>query len=143
MQKVSEEGHCGTRLHLPRTRGQSLEVNQEELPECYVAVRKSPSYSCTESSILGGQEAMEKGHRISLLWLLCRLHSALQEDQDVPVWAGFMSLLGEKPDKKTAIGYYPVINEPITEYKTVQECLRKLKKQHVTLVRSMSSPPSI
>ncbi|KAL8620245.1 hypothetical protein ACOMHN_061436 [Nucella lapillus] len=50
------------------------------------------------------------------------------QDQDVPGWAGFISLIGEKPERKTTIGYYPVINHPITDYKTVQECLKQAEE---------------
>jgi len=35
-----------------------------------------------------------------------------------------VSQTGEAPTKLTTIDYYPVINHPITDYKTVQECLR-------------------
>ena len=41
-----------------------------------------------------------------------------------PGWGGFISMTGEPPHRLTTIGYYPVIHNPITEYKTVQECLR-------------------
>ena len=42
--------------------------------------------------------------------------------QDVPGWTGFTSLTGMPPTSLTTIDYYPVITEPITDYKTV--CLR-------------------
>ena len=51
-----------------------------------------------------------------------------QKDQEVPDWAGFLSATGEKPKCLTTIDYYPVINHPITEYKTVQEVLRYLEE---------------
>ena len=44
--------------------------------------------------------------------------------QEVPGWNGFISLTGEKPTNMTTIDYYPVIANPITDYKTVQECLK-------------------
>ena len=46
------------------------------------------------------------------------------KEQEVPSWSGFLSLTGKKPTNLTTIDYYPVINHPITDYKTVQECLR-------------------
>ena len=58
-----------------------------------------------------------------MVWLLIRLMSSRTE-QEVPGWAGFLSMTGEKPKRLTTIDYYPVINHPITEYKTVQEVLR-------------------
>ena len=47
-----------------------------------------------------------------------------QENQHVPGWSGFVSKTGVVPTKLTRINYYPVINQPITDYKTVKECLR-------------------
>ena len=44
--------------------------------------------------------------------------------QEVPRWNGFISLNEEKATNMTTIDYYPVIANPITEYKTVQECLK-------------------
>ena len=35
-----------------------------------------------------------------------------------------MSLTGDTLNRLTTIDYYPVLNKPITEYTTVQECLR-------------------
>jgi hypothetical protein len=55
----------------------------------------------------------------NITWLLLR-ETALK----VPAWGGFVSLTGNLPDTLTTIGYYPVIHNPITENKTVQECLR-------------------
>jgi hypothetical protein len=57
-----------------------------------------------------------------LLWILLRLKC--QAQQEVPSWSGFLSLTGQIPPKLTTVDYYPVIASPITDYKTVQECLR-------------------
>ena len=40
-----------------------------------------------------------------------------------PGWAGFVSVTGDSPTSTTTTDYYPVINYPITDYKTVQQCL--------------------
>ena len=39
-----------------------------------------------------------------------------------------MFLTGEKPSTWTTIEYYPIIPHAITDYKTVQECLRYAEK---------------
>ena len=52
------------------------------------------------------------------------MHASLRGQQYVPGWGGFISLLGEKPARKTTLGYYPVIKHPITDYRTVKERLR-------------------
>ena len=58
-----------------------------------------------------------------MLWVLARIKSAIVQ-QEVPGWNGFFSLLGNAPDCLTTIDYYPVIASPITNYKTIHECLR-------------------
>ena len=40
---------------------------------------------------------------------------------------GFISETGQVPKRLTTIDYYPIINCPITDYYTVQECLRITK----------------
>jgi len=56
-----------------------------------------------------------------MIWIMIRMMT--EGNQQVPGWAGFISETGLAPAKLTTIDYYPVINHPITEYKTVQECL--------------------
>ena len=51
-----------------------------------------------------------------------------QSTQKVPSLIAFISQTGEVPDKLTKIDYYPVIAKPITDYKTVQECLHYAEK---------------
>ncbi len=53
------------------------------------------------------------------MWIFLREHSP-----KTPGWGGFVSITSDPPKRITTIGYYPVIHKPITEYKTVQECLR-------------------
>ena len=108
----------------PSTKEQHFEICHSELPECYVIARKSPGFHFQQKAIPGGQEAQQNATRLNLLWIILHLHSSANK-QDVPGWAGFISLVGERPEKKTTVDYYPVIFSPITECKTIQECLRQ------------------
>ena len=64
-----------------------------------------------------------------MLWVLLRTKCSLNgSDQVVPGWSGFLSCTGTKPQNLTTIDYYPVINQPITDYKTVQQCLDHAEK---------------
>jgi hypothetical protein len=45
-------------------------------------------------------------------------------EQELHGLAGFWSVLGDKPPRLTIIDYYPVMSQPITDNKAVQECLR-------------------
>jgi hypothetical protein len=58
-----------------------------------------------------------------LLWVMARYLSSYLE-QELPGLVGFWSLLGDEPPRLTIIDYYPVIDQPITDNKAVQECLR-------------------
>ena len=59
----------------------------------------------------------------NILWVFCRWLSSSNSVQEVPGWSGFISVTGDTPTSTTTIDYYPVINNPITDYKTVQQCL--------------------
>ena len=58
-----------------------------------------------------------------IVWLFMRKDMS-SAGQNVPGWGGFVSVTGSRPIQLTTIDYYPVINRPITDYSTVQECLR-------------------
>ena len=61
---------------------------------------------------------------IRFLWVICRVISGTS-DQSVPAFSGFISSTGVIPKSLTTIIYYPMINEPITEYKVVRELLAR------------------
>lgn len=125
LQEVEGTNHGGayrTMPSIPRTGERSLNLTQEDLPECFITQRKSPPYAIKHLTV-GGEDALERVKSSSLHWILLRKYSSMS-DQEVPAWAGFISLCGQVPEKKTTLDYYPVIHHPITEYKTVQECLR-------------------
>ena len=60
---------------------------------------------------------------INLLWVLAR--AVKDREQELPGLSGFVSVTGYKPTNLTTIGYYPMINSPIRENVTIQECLRQ------------------
>ena len=131
LQEITEEDEerivLKQRLSVERKRKVTVHVDEEDLPECYMVSRRSPDYPLLETNVLGGRQVVKDAERTNLLWLLCRLYSSLRGsgDQDVPGWGGFISLHKLQTSKETTHGYYPVINKPITDYKTVQECLRQ------------------
>ena len=120
------QSHTGHRVEMPsveRRNQRSLSMETSEMPECYITVRRSPKLSITHLTYPGDEDAF---HEAILLWILAGM-----KDQSVqkPVTriTGFLSKIsktGKIPDSLTTINYYPVTASPITEYKTVQECLR-------------------
>ena len=57
-----------------------------------------------------------------LLWVIARIINC--KDQNLSGLSGWVSQTGGMPKCLTSIGYYPMINSPITELATIQECLR-------------------
>ena len=120
------EQQGGTRPEIPavsRSGARSLKTDQVgNPPECYVTQQKSPSLTIQQLTCPGGEEALKRAMRRNFVWVLIRMMRTVS--QDVPGWTGFTSLTDMPPTHLTTIDYYPVITQPITDYKTVQECLR-------------------
>lgn len=97
---------------------------QEVLPDCYLTHRRSPnSYEVEKMEMSGTEGLLELECKRDLLWVMARYLSSYL-GQELPGLARFWSVLGDEPPRLTIIDYYPVINQPITDYKAVQECLR-------------------
>ena len=92
------------------------------LPDCYITQRVSPKLYVQFTEVPLSMEAKQTADCKDFAWLILRHINST--DQAVPGWAGFVSLIGSKPDRLTKLEYYPVIYKPITEYSTVQECLK-------------------
>ena len=88
-------------------------------PECYSAHRKSPKINTSIVSYDQGSEALLQCTKRNILWVFSRV-----KECKIPGWAGFISLIGYPPQKIMKKGYYPVVHHPITEYKTLRECVR-------------------
>lgn len=112
---------------MSRTGKRSLSATSDPLPECRMGKRKSPAYVIAKTELDGGPGEVERASSHNLLCVLVHLHVAKTSTQTIPGWGGYISLTGEKPSRLTTIEYYPIISKPITEYETVQECLRYAK----------------
>ena len=88
-----------------------------------MTARKAPTLEMHNTIFSEGLDEEKKSTKRQMLCMMTRFHQYGQ--QSIPAWSGFVSLTGEKnPYRITIIDYYPVIPKPITEYQTVQECLR-------------------
>lgn len=104
---------------VPKTKESSLkELPDTTLPDCYMTIRTSPQLSITRYRYQEGLESFIVS-KWRNMWLFLR-----ETERAIPGWGGFVSITGNAPQRLTTIGYYPVIPNPITEYKTVKECLR-------------------
>ena len=107
-----------------RTKERSLAIEHEgPLPSCYVNRKANPDFRVQHWKHDAGYEAFKQCARNDVAWMLGRKSSG-ETGQELPGWAGFVSVTGEVPSNLTTIDYYPVINYPITEFDTIQECLR-------------------
>jgi hypothetical protein len=109
-------------VHKSGIRSLKLET-QEVLPDCYLTHIRSPSYEVEKTEMSGTEGLFELKCKKDLLWVMARYLSSYLE-QEIPGLAGFWSVLGNEPPRLTIIDYYPVIYQPITDNKAVQECLR-------------------
>ena len=127
MQEASEGTHPQLAItEKPASKKRSwTDAPNEPLPDCYVTQRKSPQMTVEGTSVEGSQAAFHLAQKKDIAWLFLR--NKQSGNQTIPGWAGFVSS-GRKPDHLTKIGYYPVIHQPITQYSTVQECLRYAEK---------------
>ena len=79
LQDTEGEHRGGTQLVLPsmpQTGMQTLEIAQEELPDCYITTRKSTNLHIYQRTISCGEEALLKANRMDLL--CCLFAAALQ-----------------------------------------------------------------
>ena len=96
----------------------------DDLPEYFIPIKKKgPVIVINQECYSEGQNEVSISITRFLLWMMLRL-SCNGSAQIIPGWSGFISITGKVPERLTTIEYYPVILHPITEYSTVQECLR-------------------
>ena len=96
------------------------------LPALHIYNRTGPTMpgGSTFTPQTYNDEQWEKAMKEYRLCVLCRMIGSSGK-QPMPAFGGFISATGKTPDKKSTIGYYPPINEPITEYNTVAELLKR------------------
>ena len=112
---------------VPRDGSRSFTLKEDsDLEKCFVTHRNSPRLNIVRVSLPGTVEASKFALHKDVIWLISRMLRA--DMQTVPNWSGFVSETGSTPDRLTSLDYYPVIFHPITEYSTVQECLRYAEK---------------
>ena len=123
--KNSDEGEqsAETVQKVPKTKRRSNDtVESEELPPCYMSTRKSPDIIITKWQSEESREAGIQSRLEIIMYYFLRILAG-NPAQTLPGFSGFVSLIGEVPEKLTTIEYYPPIRKPATENATVQEAL--------------------
>ena len=132
---MGEEVTDTERATIPRTKERLLkDLPETNHPDCYMTIRSSPNMTMGKDRHEDGLEAFNVSKSKNSLWVF--LHDVVR---GVSGWGGVVSVTYDPPQHLTTMGYYPVIRNPITEYKTVKECLSLLKRQHMRWDKSIQS----
>ena len=96
------------------------------LPPLHVYNRVGPKFpeGASFTMPLENIQQWKRGMNEYYIWIFVRIIGS-HGVQAVPALGGFISATGKAPAKKTTVDYYPPIDEPITEYSTVAELLRR------------------
>ena len=106
-----------------RNKDRSMNIQNVPLPSCYVNRKATPDLNGNTWNPEEGIGTFRQSTQKYIAWMLSR-KIGFEIGMEVSSWAGFVSPTGKVPQNLTTIDYYPVINHPITEFDTIQECLR-------------------
>jgi hypothetical protein len=125
-------------------RKRSLTLKEERLPAHHIGKKQSldvhhlSEYISTDIAEHSRQEEFPR--KLDLAYALCKLQSEDNGD-NMPSWTGFNTLLHPDVPAMSTISYLPIIDNPITEWSTINEILRQsvkiadeLELQQVVLV---------
>ncbi|CAJ1061365.1 hypothetical protein XNOV1_A011600 [Xyrichtys novacula] len=104
----------------PTTKQRSFKRPAQDLPTYYKRKRSEPVLAASNSNTAATCSNSKSDS--DLVWVIARKVNSV--DQHIPGLSGWLSITGCSPKCLTTIGYYPMINAPITELSTIQECLR-------------------
>ncbi len=96
----------------------------ETLPPITIYNREGPKFPDNASFTPTDDEVITDKLQEYYVRLLCRMISS-KGKQEVPALGGFTSATGVTPAKKSTIDYYTPIDQPITQYETVEELLKR------------------
>lgn len=122
-----ESTHERTLPQCDRSKERSLHLTTPEtLPEHHIYNRVGPKLPQGASFIppTENDNVFDAAMQEYYVWLICRIVGS-DGKQPVPALGGFISSTGITPARKSTIDYFTPINQPITDYSTVQELLRR------------------
>ncbi len=101
---------------IPKTRERFLtNLPDDNLSDSYMTVCRSLVMVIEQNRYDQGIHEFHISTQKKILWVFVRQDHV----NNIPSWCGFISLTVDIPDRIKSIGYYPVINNPITKYKTL------------------------
>lgn len=100
-------------------------AGEDGIPDFILSKCKGPIMNIRYNQVsLDSMHSFDRAQMIYFLWVLCRKISSTS-DHTVPAFHGFVSTTGLTPKSLTTTVYYPMINEPITDYKVVRVLLAR------------------
>ena len=117
---MTQDCHIDTQ---PKKKQRAFNSTVQELPSYYEWKRSEPALLASSSSDIS--TSIHEDHISSdtdLISVFTRRINSVE--QIIPGLSGWVSGTGHLSKCLTIIGYYPMINAPITDVKTIQECLR-------------------
>ncbi len=128
IQETTADAASNTEQSLPlldRNKKRSLKLDTPEtLPPITIYNREGPKFPDNASFTPPDDEVITDKLQEYYVWLLCHMISS-KGKQEVPALGGFTSATGVTPAKKSTIDYYTPIDQPITQYETVEELLKQ------------------
>ena len=109
-------------------RKRSLTLKEERIPAHHIGKKKPldvhhlSDYISTDIAEHSRQQ--EFSRKLDLAYALCKLQSEDNGD-NMPSWTGFNTLLHPDVSAMSTISYLPIIDNPITEWSTINEILRQ------------------
>lgn len=102
------------------------------LPEIAIYKRAGPKFppDATFTHPIQNEQVYDSKMQEYYAWLICRMVGSGGK-QPVPALGGFISATGDVPKRKSIIDYFTPIHQPITEYSTVQELLKRTEEATV------------
>ena len=109
-----------------RTKNRSIKYAPQELEPCFINPKTTTPRIVTDK-LSSGRNISTSVDLSNFLWVLARY--ALNEDgQSVPGWNGWLSQRSQRDDTPSIVDYMKPLNQPITDYATVQQILKISQK---------------
>ena len=124
----------------------SLKAPEKQLHTYILGNKESPklhaaAINCElETSVVTQKDSLDRSLMLDFMYTICKYYCD-ELPTILPGWTGFNTLISEKPDGISKVGYLPVVDVPVTDVSTIYTILRrsvgianKLELQYAVLI---------
>lgn len=124
----------------------SLKAPEKQLHTYILGNKESPklhaaAINCElETSVVTQKDSLDRSLMLDFMYTICKYYCD-ELSTILPGWTGFNTLISEKPDGISKVGYLPVVDAPVTDISTIYTILRrsvdianKLELQYAVLI---------